>query len=229
MHETLNNFNIMHASTCQTHVILGCVLYLFMNQDEATAFSSSEDPQLPVSTPPSESLNIPDSPISSEGIPDDYSGIQEKLNDDLIPSEEDDSLTIVDLMIQLCQILSMLKDLFLKASRSDQEVLAEQVKIDPDTLRAFYGLSFHLFESKQDSFTHVHVLVDNASTYISVTQGLSMNDDLVQVYLLLSSNIEGWVDVSGSVCSELANCGLLLQNINELEYIRTLPVESSEV
>ena len=56
-----------------------------------------------------------------------------------------------------------------------------------------------------------------------------MNDDLVQVYLLLGSNIEGWVDVSSSICSELATHGLLLQNINELEYIRTLSVENSEV
>ena len=178
-------------------------------------------------TPPSESLNITDSPISSDGIADDHSDIQEILNDSPILSEEDDSLSVDDLMIQLCQILSMLKELFLKASRSDQEVLTEQVKVDPDTFRVFYGLSFHLFESK--SFLHVHVPVGNASTYISVTQGLSMNEDLVQVYLLLSSNIEGWVDVSGSICSELATRGLLLQNINELEYIRTLSIENSEV
>ena len=121
-----------------------------INQDEATTFSSTGDPQFPVFTPPSESLNITDSPspTSSDGSADDYSGIPEKLNDSPILSEEDDSSSIVDLLFQLCQILSLLKELFLKASRSDQEVLAEQVKVDPDTFRVFYGLSFHLFESK---------------------------------------------------------------------------------
>ena len=168
-----------------------CVLYRFINQDEATTFSNAEDPQFPASTPPSESLNITDSPISSDGIPDDYSGIQEKLNDSPIPSEEDDSLSIVDLMIQLCQILSMLKELFLKANRSDQEVLAEQVKVDPDTLRGFYGLSFYLFESKTGLILTCTRACSNASTYISVTQGLSMNDDLVQVYS--SSQIKVYV------------------------------------
>lgn len=90
-------------------------------------------------TLPSESLNITD------GIVDDY---PEELNDSPTLSVEDDSSSAVDLMIELCQILSMLKELFLKASKSDQKILAEQVKIDPDTFRVFYGLSFHLFESK---------------------------------------------------------------------------------
>ena len=123
-----------------------------INQDEATTFSSTGDPQFPVFTPPSESLNITDSPspspTSSDGNADNYSSIPEKLDDSPIPSEEDDSSSIVDLLFQLCQILSLLKEFFLKASRSDQEVLAEQVKVDPDTFRVFYGLSFHLFESK---------------------------------------------------------------------------------
>ena len=69
----------------------------------------------------------------------------------LTPPSESLNITdgiVDDLMIELCQILSMLKELFLKASKSDQKILAEQVKIDPDTFRVFYGLSFHLFESK---------------------------------------------------------------------------------
>lgn len=62
-----------------------------------------------------------------------------------------------------------------------------------------------------------------------MTQGLTVEDDLLQLYLIVTSNIEGWVDVSQSVCRELAYQGMLLQNINHMLHIRTLPNIQSEV
>ena len=73
------------------------------------------------------------------------SGTTSASNDGPILSEGGDS---DDLVIQLCQILCTLKEIFLKASREDQKLLADQVKLGPDALGVFYGLSFHLFESK---------------------------------------------------------------------------------
>ena len=62
-----------------------------------------------------------------------------------------------------------------------------------------------------------------------VTQGLSSEDILMQLYLLVLSNIESWVDVSSNVCMKLARGGMLLQNINDLQYLGGLPVDKSEV
>ena len=61
------------------------------------------------------------------------------------------------------------------------------------------------------------------------TQGLSCQDDLIHIYLLVSSNIEGWLDVSEDVCEQIAFRGLLLQDINHLLYFAGLPASASEV
>ena len=63
-----------------------------------------------------------------------------------------------------------------------------------------------------------------------MSQGLSSEDDLVQLYLLVASNIEGWVDVSQKVCKILVCNGMLLQNVNHLLHVTTLPqIDTSEV
>ena len=63
-----------------------------------------------------------------------------------------------------------------------------------------------------------------------MSQGLSSEDDLVQLYLLVASNIEGWVDVSQKVCKILVCNGMLLQNVNHLLHVATLPqIDTSEV
>ena len=65
---------------------------------------------------------------------------------------------------------------------------------------------------------------------LTVSQGLSSEDDLVQLYLLVASNIEGWVDVSQKVCKILVCNGMLLQNVNHLLLVATLPqTDTSEV
>ena len=65
---------------------------------------------------------------------------------------------------------------------------------------------------------------------LTVSQGLSSEDDLVQLYLLVASNIEGWVDVSQKVCKILVCNGMLLQNVNHLLHVATLPqTDTSEV
>lgn len=53
---------------------------------------------------------------------------------------------VVDLMIELVQIISTLKEMFLKSSRADQEVLSSLVTAIPDAIDGFYGLFFNLFE-----------------------------------------------------------------------------------
>ena len=62
-----------------------------------------------------------------------------------------------------------------------------------------------------------------------MTQGLKSEDLLAQLYLVVISNIEGWVDVNVSLCKKVASQGLLLQNIHHLEYFRTQHIENSEV
>ena len=63
---------------------------------------------------------------------------------------------------------------------------------------------------------------------LAATQGLSCNEELMQLYLLVSSNVEGWLDVSVSVCSWVA-CGSLMQNINRLLYFISIPHGGSDV
>ena len=53
---------------------------------------------------------------------------------------------VVDLMIELVQIMSTLKEMFVKSSRADQEVLSSRVTAIPDAIDGFYGLFFNLFE-----------------------------------------------------------------------------------
>lgn len=65
---------------------------------------------------------------------------------------------------------------------------------------------------------------------LTVSQGLSSEDDLVQLYLLVASNIEGWVDVSQRVCKILVCSGMLLQNVYHLLHVAALPqIDTSEV
>lgn len=67
------------------------------------------------------------------------------------------------------------------------------------------------------------------STISIVTQGLSSEDLLVNLYLLVLSNVESWVDVDYSLCEKLVQGGMLLQNINDLQYLEKMPVDKSEV
>ena len=53
---------------------------------------------------------------------------------------------VVALMIELVQIMSTLKEMFVKSSRADQEVLSSRVTAIPDAIDGFYGLFFDLFE-----------------------------------------------------------------------------------
>lgn len=43
------------------------------------------------------------------------------------------------------------------------------------------------------------------------------------------SNVESWVDVDYSLCEKLVQGGMLLQNINDLQYLEKMPVDKSEV
>ena len=54
-------------------------------------------------------------------------------------------------------------------------------------------------------------------------------DALAQIYLLVLTNLEGWVDVSGPLCARLAGGGKLLGHVNELKYLGQLATEKSEV
>ena len=107
------------------------------------------------------SINKPeyDQSATNEGIEDDDKSLNvDKLSDleeetiamlgdlSLIVEEQLSDLVIdpvVDLMIELVQIMSTLKEMFLKSSRADQEVLSSQVTAIPD---AIDGLFFNLFE-----------------------------------------------------------------------------------
>lgn len=62
-------------------------------------------------------------------------------------------------------------------------------------------------------------------TILSVTQGLSSEDVLAQVYLLVLTNMEGWVDVSRPLCTKLVCGGKLLSHVNDLKYLGQLTTE----
>lgn len=72
-------------------------------------------------------------------------------------------------------------------------------------------------------YTYMNLLL------ILVSQGLSSEDMLMQLYLLVLSNLEGWVDVSQSLCTKLVQGGMLLQNINDVQYLGGLAIDKSEV
>lgn len=74
----------------------------------------------------------------------------------------------------------------------------------------------------------VEVIASTFSVHLfflfSATQGMSCHKQLAQVYFAVTSNVEGWADVSVEVSKRIAYGGLLLQNINDLLYFMKSPL-----
>lgn len=125
------------------------------------------------------------------------------------PEPLDETLdSVADPVVDLVEVMLSLKDAFQRSGRETQRILANLIFSLPGAIEAFYALAFNLFE---------------------FTQGLSSEDVLMQLYLLVFSNIECWVDVGHSLCEKLIQGGMLLQNINDLKYLERMPVNKSEV
>ena len=56
--------------------------------------------------------------------------------------------TVVELMIELMQTVVAIKEMYVKSTRADQEVLSSQITTIPGAVRGYYELFFNLFECK---------------------------------------------------------------------------------